>query len=55
MRLLGGVEHKVVREGKRERREENVEEDIGREEFRRVIGKLKDGKAAKINGISSEV
>lgn len=44
MKLSGGVEHKVVKESKREREGKDVEEDIGRKEIRRAIRKLKDGK-----------
>lgn len=55
MRLRGGVECRVV---KGERRGEGAgvfEEKIGREEIRRAIGKIKDGKAWGIDGIPGEV
>lgn len=42
-----------MREGRRERGGD-LEENIGREEIRRVIGKLKDGKAVGIGGIPSK-
>lgn len=51
--MLGRVDHKVVRGGRRERGGD-LEENIGREEIRRVIGKLKDGKAVGIGGIPSK-
>lgn len=53
MRLLGGVEDRVVKggEGRLIGREEVEEEQIGREEFKRVIKKLKDGKACGSDGI----
>lgn len=54
MTLLGGVKGKVVR-GYRDRRgEENGKEGIGREEFRRAMGRLRNGKAAGIDGIPGE-
>lgn len=54
MRLLGRVKQKVVRGARRERREEDAERKIGKEKIMRVIRKLKDGKAAGIDGILSE-
>lgn len=42
--LLGGVEWRAVRGGGRER-EKDEERELEREEFRRVIRKLKEGKA----------
>lgn len=54
MTLLGGVKGKVVR-GYRDRRGKgNGEEGIGREEFRRAMGRLRNGKAAGIDGIPGE-
>lgn len=54
MTLLGGVKGKVVR-GYRDRREEgNGEEGIGREEFKRAMGRLRNEKAAGIDGIPGE-
>lgn len=55
IKLLRGVEHKVVRGGRRKRKRKNVEKHIAREEIRRAIGKPKDAKAVGINGIPSEV
>lgn len=55
MRLLGGVEERVVsgREGKG--RENNREEEISKNEIKEAIRKIKDEKAAGINGIPEEV
>lgn len=54
MTLLGGVKGKVVR-GYRDRRGKgNGEEGIGREEFRRAMGRLRNGKAAGIYRIPGE-
>lgn len=54
MEVLGGVEGKVER-GYRDRRgEEDGEEGIGREEFRRAMGRLRNGKAAGIDEIPGE-
>lgn len=54
MTLLGGVKGKVVR-GYRDRRGKgNVEKGIDREEFRRAMGRLRNGKAAGIDGIPEE-
>lgn len=44
MRLLGGVEHKIVRGVRRASGGEDLKENIGKEKIRRVIGKLKGGK-----------
>ncbi|XP_071576349.1 uncharacterized protein [Temnothorax nylanderi] len=57
MNLLGGVEGRV-RLGKEEGREEKEgeeEEEISLEEMRRVVKRLKDGKAMGRNGIPGEV
>lgn len=54
MALLRGVEGKVVT-GYRDRRgEEDGEEGIGKEEFRRTMWRLKNGKAAGIDEIPGE-
>lgn len=52
--LLGGVEWRVVN-GAGEEFREDEEEEIEREELRRVIRKLKDRKALGGNGIPNEV
>ena len=54
--MLGGVEWRVRRGGRGERREDG-EEEIGREELegRRVIRRLKEGKAGGGDGIQNEV
>lgn len=49
-----GEQSKVVREIEKARGGEGLEEDLSREEIRRAMGKLKDGKAAGIDGIPSE-
>lgn len=54
MDLLGGVESKVVRGGK-EKGERDGEQEISREEVKRILGKMKKGKAAGEDGIPSEV
>jgi len=54
MRLLGGVEHRVVR-GNWDRRREDGEGEISKEEIRGAIRRLKDGKAAGYDGIPGEV
>lgn len=55
MRLLGGVKERVVRESGREEEVENREEEIDREEIRRIRNNIKEGKAGGINGIPGEV
>lgn len=53
IRLLGGVEHMVVRKGRREKKKDEVKR-IQARKIKRIIGKLKDGKAAGIDWIPSE-
>ncbi|KYN27547.1 hypothetical protein ALC57_03066 [Trachymyrmex cornetzi] len=54
--LLGGVEERVVRgKGKGERRRRGIEMDLNREEIRKVIRNLKDGKAMGMDGFPNEV
>ncbi|EZA56065.1 hypothetical protein X777_03892 [Ooceraea biroi] len=55
MRLLGGVEGRVVRGERRGEREKEEEKEISRTEIREIIGKLKDGKAVGGDGIPNEV
>lgn len=55
MSLLGGVEKKVEREIGGRGMEEGEEMDIEREEIKRAIGRLRDGKASGVDGISREV
>ena len=52
MELLGGVEEKVLSGGERRVKEEGEEneEDVTREEVKKVIMKLRDGKATGIDG-----
>lgn len=52
-KILGGVEWRVRMEG--ERRGEEEEEEISREEIGRAISKMKEGKAAGGDGIVNEV
>jgi len=53
-RLLGGVENKVVR-GYKRRRERVEEKEISKEEIRSTIRKMRDGKAAGLDGMPGEV
>ncbi|XP_070521639.1 arginine and glutamate-rich protein 1-like [Cardiocondyla obscurior] len=53
-KILGGVERRVGGELSKEK-EEDVEEDIHREEFEKVIRKLKKGKAAGSDKIENEI
>jgi len=53
-RLLGGVENRVVRGDKR-RSEKMEEKDISKEEIRGIIRKIKDGKAAGLDGLPGEI
>ncbi|XP_036148443.1 uncharacterized protein LOC118647507 [Monomorium pharaonis] len=58
MCLLGGVEARVVRGGKRIGREScgnKKEQVISKEEVRRVVNNLKVGKAGGLDGIPNEV
>jgi len=55
MRLLGGVERRVMRGRERREEEEGEEEEISREEVRRVVREMKDGKAMGVDGIPNEV
>lgn len=54
MWLLGGVDSRVVKGGEIRREEEDKEEEIREEEFRRVIRRLKIGKAG-LDEIPNEV
>lgn len=50
------MENKVKKgKGKEERREEDEEEGISKEEIKKVIARIKDGKAAGIDEIPGEV
>jgi hypothetical protein len=53
MRLLGGVEHRVRDRDRKKRKEEKKE--ISREEIKEAISKMKDGKAAGVDGVPEEV
>jgi len=52
--VLGGVDGKVVW-GEREGRRSEEEGEVEKEEIRRVLGKLKDGKAMGVDGVPNEV
>lgn len=54
MRLLRGVECRVIRGEECRRRKDDLKSDIDREEIRRVIGKIKNRKAERIDGISNK-
>lgn len=54
MRLMGGVEGKIVRGG-REGVGEDGKGEISREEIREAVSILKDGKASGMDGVPSEV
>lgn len=53
--MLGGVEGKVIRRRFREGRREGAEGELGKEEIKRAVKKLKDGKAVGIDEVSNEV
>lgn len=55
MRLLGGVKERVIRGKGSNRRKEVEEERMSSAEIKRAIGKLKDGKAAEMDGIPNEM
>lgn len=55
MRRLGGVEEKVVRGTGREVEGEDEEEEINKEEIRKMLKELKGGKAPGMDGITNEV
>lgn len=56
MRLLGGVERRVIRGGFREgRRKEGAEGELGKEEIKRTMKRLKDGKAVGIDEVPNKV
>lgn len=55
MGLLGDVWNRVVREYERGSMVEDRKEDINRREMKRTIRRLKDGKAAGIDGLPEEV
>lgn len=55
MRMLGGVEEKVIGGGRRLKKNGKGEKDIGFEELRRAIRKLMDGKVAGIDEIPEKV
>ncbi|XP_046628297.1 uncharacterized protein LOC124309086 [Neodiprion virginianus] len=55
MGLLGGVESKVTEVGESVNRKGDGEGELQREEIKKVIGKLRDGKAPGGDGIVSEV
>lgn len=54
MKLLGGVDYKVVKRGKG-RRGEDEERELGWDEIKRIIEKQRKGKAAGGDGIPGEV
>lgn len=55
MKLLRGVKDRVVREKESNRRGGDEKDEISGEEVMRVVVKLKDGKAAGMDGILNEV
>lgn len=57
MRVTGGIEKRVIKEKRRERQgeEEERESEISKEELRNAIKRLKDGKAAGLDGVPAEV
>ena len=52
-RVGEGMEKRGVR-GKRERRRQEIEKELSKEKVRKVIRKLKDGKAMEMGGILNE-
>lgn len=56
MTLLGGIEKNIMKgRERREKRNSKRGEKLEKEKVRRVIGKLRDGKAAGIDGRPGEV
>lgn len=55
MRLLGGVEIRMIRGEKRGRTIREEEEEISVEEIRKAGAKLRDGKAMELDDIPGEV
>lgn len=55
MRLLSGMESRVVREKERKNKTEDGKENLKEEEIRGSSRKLKDGKAARVHKIPREV
>lgn len=55
MRLLSGMESRVVRKKKRRDKAENGKESLKGEKIRGALRKLKDGKVARIHKIPGEV
>lgn len=54
MKLLGGVEGRVIRGGMG-RRVDDGEEELRRSEVRKVLEKLEKGKAMRADGVPNEV
>jgi len=52
--FLGGIEKRVV-QGENRRRRSKMEEELEREGIRKVLRRVKDGKAMGVDGISWEV
>lgn len=57
MKILKGVEERVVRKwrGEEGEEEDRDEEEIRKEEWREAIKRLKEGKAAEIDEIPNEI
>lgn len=55
MRLLEGVEERMVRRKSSDRIERDEKKDISKVEVRRAIEKLRDDKAAGLDGIPNEM
>lgn len=52
---MGGVEGWVVRGGEGGREREDKERELNDKEIKEAIGKLKEGKAARVDEITGEV
>lgn len=53
--MLGGIEKRIVGRKRRAENEEEKEEELGREEVRRAIKNIKDGKTVGMDRIPVKV
>lgn len=55
MKVLGGVEERVIRRSRKKGREEDNEEEISKDEMSKIRNKIKVEKAAEMNDIPERV